>query len=481
MSSKYYLHSAIPYVNAAPHIGHAQEFVISDSLRRFHSLRGQDVLYLCGADENGLKIVQAAERAGQTPQQFADAQQRKFLETASQLHVEFDVWQRGTDKEHHFRSSQILWDRCVKSGDIYRKTYAGLYCVGCESFYTADELDANMECPEHPGKPLETVTEENYFFALSKYQQFLERIISTDQLEIVPHVRKNEALAFIRKGLSDFSVSRSRHRAKNWGVPVPDDPSQFMYVWFDALNIYQSGIGFGWDDQRYRTWWPPELMIIGKGILRFHAVYWMAILKSAGLDLPKRLFVHGYLTVNGKKMSKTIGNVVDPNDLVGRFGTDAVRYYLLREIPSIADGDYSERRFLELYHADLSHGLGNLASRVATLAATSDFSFDPFPDMGFDPAVVSAIDQLRLDTALEQVWKLIRDANLAVDTSSPWKLEGQQLKRTLSDVVNRVRVIGYNLQPFLPESATKIMDAFRGPKIFPLSPLFPRLRTTAGT
>src|SRR3989304_7173580 len=367
MANKFYLTSAIPYVNAAPHIGHAQEFVYADVIRRYHLWCGENVRYLCAADENALKIVQAAEGAGQDPQKFTDIHQREFLNLAKKLNVHFDFWQRGSDQAHHFPSSQKLWDLCDGSGDIYKKTYTGLYCVGCEAFYTPDELDENGQCFEHPGKKLDRVSEENYFFKLSRYQVFIEELIARDQLKIMPEIRKKEALAFVRKGLNDISISRSRQRAKNWGVPVPGDPKQIIYVWFDALNIYQSGIGFGWDDKTYNKYWPANLTVIGKGILRFHAVYWPAILKSAGLSLPGALFIHGYLTVEGQKMSKTVGNVVDPMEIIKNYSSDSVRYYLLREIPSYNDGDYSERRFKEVYNADLANGLGNLIARVAKL------------------------------------------------------------------------------------------------------------------
>ena len=311
MTNRFYLHSAIPYVNAAPHIGHAQEFIYSDVIRRYHKLLDEDVLYLCGADENGLKIIQAAQKAGVEPHKFCDIHQQEFLDLAKKLNVHFDIWQRGTN-ENHFLSSQKLWELCTKSGDIYKKSYEGLYCVGCEAFYTSDELSESGECFEHPGKKLDLVAEENYFFRLSKYQKFFEELIISDALSIIPQSKKNETVAFIKKGLEDFSISRTKERAKGWGVPVPGDPDQIMYVWFDANNIYYSGIGLGWNDELFTKWAPADLMIIGKGILRFHAIYWPAVLKSAGLPLPKQLFVHGYLTVDGQKMSKTVGNVVDP-------------------------------------------------------------------------------------------------------------------------------------------------------------------------
>jgi methionyl-tRNA synthetase len=472
---KYYFHSAIPYVNAAPHIGHAQEFVMSDVVKRYQKLLGNDVTYLCGADENGLKIIQAAEKMGINPESFCDQFSQKFVEVAHSLNVQFDIWQRGTNKKTHVPSSQYLWSLCEKNGDIYKKSYSGLYCIGCEAFYTPDELINGIECPEHPGKKLETVSEENYFFRLSKYESFIRELIQKNTLKVLPEIRKNEALSFINRGLIDFSISRSKKRARSWGVPVPNDPDQFMYVWFDALNIYQSGIGFGWDNDTYNSLWPPKLMIIGKGILRFHAIYWMAILKSAGLQLPTELFVHGYLTVNGQKMSKTIGNVIDPLDVIKKFGVDPLRYYLLKEIPSYGDGDYSERRFKELYNADLSNGIGNLLSRIAKLCEKSEYEFPTEKKLSFDHEVQTHLQNYRFDLALEHIWKRIKNTDKILDESEPWKKSGEELKKILILLISEIRSIGYNLQPFLPDTASKIISVTNVPNIVSVKPLFLRL------
>ena len=475
MAKKYYLHSAIPYVNAAPHIGHAQEFVYSDTVRRFHKLLGKDVAYLCGADENGLKIVQAAEKANMDPQKFCDLHQQEFRDLASKLNVSFDYWQRGTDKKHH-RASQKLWELCAKNGDIYKKSYEGLYCVGCEAFYTPDELDTKGECFEHPGKKLDNVSEENYFFRLSKYQNFFEELIQTDELTIIPEFRKKEAFSFIKRGLEDFSISRSFKRAKGWGVPVPDDPSQIIYVWFDALNIYYSGIGLDWDNSLFSKWSPADLMIIGKGILRFHAVYWPAILKSAGLPLPRQLFVHGYMTVDGAKMSKTVGNVIDPVAIIEIFGTDAVRYYLLREIPSYSDGDYSERRFKELFNSDLANGLGKLVARVAKLASSVTLDTEQKSFVGVAPSEFrNAMDEFRFHDALAIIWEKIKSTDQLINNKGPWKLGGSALADVLTEAITEIVEIATLLQPFLPQTAEKILAQFKGPTIQSMPPLFPRI------
>src|ERR1700722_7193915 len=275
--AKFYITNAIPYVNAKPHIGHALEFIQSDTIARYHKLIGDDVKLLCGGDENAIKNVQAAEKAHEPVQEFVDKNNQLFENLVKALNTEFDIWQKGSSKQH-FQSSQKLWKLCQKNGDIYKKTYKGLYCVGCELFYTRDELDEKGECYEHPGKPLEEEEEENYFFKLSNYTDKILKLIESNELKIVPDFRRNEVLAFVKKGLEDISISRSNKRAKNWGVPVPGDETQRMYVWFDALNIYQSGIGFGVDEEKYEKWWPADVHVIGKGIIRFHAVYWPAFL-----------------------------------------------------------------------------------------------------------------------------------------------------------------------------------------------------------
>lgn len=472
--NKFYLTSAIPYVNAAPHIGHAQEFLYADVIRRYHKLMGEHVMYLCGADENALKIVQAAEKAGKDPQVFCDKHQQEFLTLAKNLNIQFDVWQRGTDRQHHFPSSQKLWQLCGKNGDIYRKSYTGLYCVGCETFYTSKELDEKGECFEHSGRKLEKVSEENYFFRLSNYQKFIEDLITSDKLKIIPGIRKNEALAFVKRGLEDFSVSRSRKRAKNWGVPVPSDPDQIMYVWFDALNIYQSGIGFGWDDEKYNQWRPQDVMVIGKGILRFHAIYWPAILQSAKLLIPKQLFIHGYLTVDGQKMSKTLGNVVDPNQFIEKYGTDAVRYYLLREIPSYGDGDFSERRFKELYNADLANGLGNLVARIARLG--EKIIFKNTVKTSFSDEYKKDLESFKFDEIISVIWEETHSLDRYIDQNKPWKItDAGKLTEILQVSIEKLIQIAYRLQPFLPATAEKILAQFKGSEIKSQPPLFPRI------
>lgn len=470
--NKFYITTAIPYVNAAPHIGHALEFVQSDVMARYHRILGDETLFLCGGDENALKNVQAAEAAEVPIQEFVDLNTQSFFDLSKKLNIHFDVWQKGSDKKHH-ESSQKLWELCNKAGDIYKKLYKGLYCVGCEAFYTKGELNENGECFEHPGKKLEEVKEENYFFRLSKYQDRLLELIERDTYKIVPDFRKNEMLSFIKSGLQDFSVSRSNERTKNWGVPVPGDDSQRQYVWFDALNIYQSGIGFGWDEKKYNKWWPADLHVIGKGIIRFHAIYWPAILLSAGLKLPKTLFVHEYFTVNGQKMSKTLGNVIDPQKLIEKYGADALRYYFLAKFSPFSDGDFSEEKFRKVYNADLANGLGNLVARVARLCEQNNTNAaETYKVWCAD--VKKGLSEYKFNDSLRAIWTLIAGTDKKINEDAPWQQDAEKLSKTLKDLVRRIQEIGYNLQLFLPETSDKITKQFSG-KIKSGEPLFPRL------
>ncbi|HVZ58772.1 MAG TPA: methionine--tRNA ligase [Patescibacteria group bacterium] len=471
--SKFYITNSIPYVNAEPHIGHALEFIQSDVINRYQRLLGKNVYYLCGSDENAIKNVQAAEKAGKPIQEFIDQHAGEFQKLAEKLNIHFDVFQKGSSENHH-KASQKLWDLCNKSGDIYKKAYTGLYCVGCEEFKTKSELNDKGECNEHPGKQLEEVAEENYFFRLSKYQDFLLKLIASNEYQIVPDFRKNEIIAFIKSGLEDFSISRSNQRAKNWGVPIPGDPTQRIYVWFDALNIYQSGIGFGSDEKTYEKWWPADLHVVGKGIIRFHAVYWPAILHSAGLATPKKLFVHEYFTVNGQKMSKTLGNVVNPLDMIERYGTDALRYYCLAKISPFQDGDFSEEKLKEAYNSDLANGLGNLVARVAKLAENNDYNANT-SNPEISQTVRAFLESFEFNRALEAIWLIVKEADQYINEKEPWKLsEKEEISNILHTSIDLIKTIGVNLQPFLPETAEKILTQFSG-EITSNTPLFPRI------
>lgn len=480
---KFYITAAIPYVNAPPHIGHALEFVQTDAIARYRQQKGQDVLVLSGSDENALKNVQAAKAAGVPLQSFIDKNANLFLKLAKKLNVHFDVFQKGSNRNHHL-SSQLLWKLCDKAGDIYKKPYEGLYCVGCEMFYIKEELSERGECFEHPGKKLEHVSEENYFFKLSRYQKKLVDLLEKNKLRIIPQNRKNEVLSFLKQPLQDISISRSNERAKDWGVQVPGDKNQRVYVWFDALNIYQSGIGFGTDAKNYKKWWPADVHVIGKGVIRFHAIFWPAFLLSSKLKLPKNIFVHGYLTVGGKKMSKSLGNVVDPFELVKKYGADAVRYFLLREIPPTEDGDFTRQKFEARYNADLASGLGNLVARVIILAKKFKIQNSKgkitIKNSKLKKEISKtwkkyhrALENFKFNEALASIWELIGFCDRYVEKERPWRA-GRKQKEVIGNLLLTIGEIAELLKPFLPETAEKITKQLKTKKT---KPLFPRLST----
>lgn len=481
--NKFYLTTAIPYVNAKPHVGHGLEFVQADVIKRFRKSLGDDVLLLSGADENAVKNVQAAQKAGVPVQEFIDTHSKEFETLAKKLNIQFDVFQRGSSEAHH-KASQELWKKCFENGDIYKQTYTGLYCVGCELFYEKSELNEEGECFEHPGKPLEEVSEENYFFKLSKYQKQIEKLIESDTLKIYPEFRKNEVLGFLKEGLKDISISRSNKRAKNWGVKVPGDDDQRMYVWFDALNIYQSGVGFGSDEEEYKKWWPADIHVIGKGIIRFHAVYWPAFLLSAGLSIPKALFVHGYFTVDGQKMSKSLGNVYDPLEFVQKYGADALRYYFLRESSPFADGDFSEKRLIEVYNSDLANGLGNLIARVAKLCENAKHkqkaSKNETHVMTVHDEYLKALNEYRFNDALALVWDKITKLDKYINEEKPWELlknpsDKHPIGPILDHAIDQIEEIAILLSPFMPTTSEKIKTQFGQEEITSEASLFPRI------
>ncbi len=464
--NKFYITTAIPYVNSEPHVGHALEFIQTDAIKRFHELAGDSSFLTTGADENSLKNVQAAEKEGLTAKQLCDKYSEKFREAMNALNLSFDSFMRSSSKEH-FAGSQKLWKLCEK--DIYKKKYKGLYCVGCETFYTESELE-NGKCAEHKTAP-EIVEEENYFFRLSKYQKQLEKLVETGKLEIFPESRKNEVISFIRSGLEDFSVSRSRERAKGWGVPVPGDESQIMYVWFDALNVYQTGVGFGADEKQYKKWWPCDMHVIGKGIIRFHAVYWPAILLSAGLELPKALFVHGYITINGEKISKSLGNVINPLGMTGKYGPDQLRYYMIRDISPFHDGDFSEKSLVERVNEELVSNYSNLFYRVTSFIEKNFGGKIPEGKADKDVSRIikektaeyrKKMEELRLNEALETAVSLSGEGNNYFQRSKPWatvKTDRKDCTDTLYNAANILAAVSSLLYPFIPGGAEKALEA----------------------
>ena len=479
MKNKFYITTAIPYVNSKPHIGFALELIQTDVIARYHRIIGEDTFFLTGSDENSLKNVQAAEKEGISTQELCDKYSKNFQDLDKVLDISFDDFVRTSGKEH-FKGAQKLWKACRKD-DIYKKKYKGFYCVGCESFYTEKDL-VDGKCPEHQTKP-DIIEEENYFFKLSAYQKKLENLIEKDEIKIIPENRKNEVLSFIRQGLEDFSISRSKERAKDWGVPVPGDKNQVMYVWFDALSNYITALDYANDGELFKKFWPANAHVIGKGILRFHAVYWPAMLLSAGLLLPKSIFVHGYITVEGQKISKSLGNVIDPVSLVDEFGVDALRYFLLREIPPSGDGDFSRERFIKRYNADLANDLGNLVSRVANMI--EKFFEGELPEVEVEneydlEKINKFIEDYKFNEALGYIWKLVASANQYVEEEKPWELAAIKNMDKLAKVLTKLKItvldISLALEPFLPSTSTAIKKHFSKKEITKIDPLFPRIQ-----
>lgn len=467
----FYITTAIPYVNGKPHIGHALEYFQADTVRNYQKLLGKATLLLSGADENALKNVQAAEKEGTPIQDFLNKNSEVFRSAFEKLGVKIDVFERGSDSVSHFPGVQKLWNLCLENGDIYKKEYTGLYCVGCESFKTETDL-VDGKCPDHLTVP-EKITEENYFFKLSNYQKILLEKIESNEIKIIPENKKSEIVSFISSGLEDFSISRSKERAKGVGVPVPGDPNQVMYVWFDALAIYITGIGYGTDEEKFQKWWPADVHVIGKDINRFHTVYWPAMLLSAKLPLPKCVLIHGFITSNGQKMSKTLGNVIDPFEMVEKFGLEPFRYFLLSQIPTNDDGDFTQERFKEVYTSELSNGLGNLVARIAKLAENNNVSVDPY-DNSFVPEVEDDLKNFRFNIAIQRIRGIIATLDKSVNENKPWELKGDEAVNVITVLSKGVQQVAFNLQPFLPETARKILNQFSG-EIKSSSPLFPRL------
>lgn len=472
VTEKFYITTAIPYVNAAPHIGHALEFVQTDVIARFQRILGKDVFLTTGADENSLKNVQAAEDQGMSVRELCDRNSAIFMDLAEKIGLSFDAFVRSSSKAEHWPGVNKLWKLCEASGDIYKKTYSGLYCVGCEAFLKESDLVDGM-CTEHKKKP-EIVEEENYFFRLSKYQDRIASMIESGEFIIFPEKRKNEMLSFIRNGLDDFSISRSVKRSKGWGVYVPDDSSQTMYVWFDALSCYLTGVGWGKDDKKFEKWWPADAHVIGKGISRFHTLYWPAMLLSAGVPLPKTIFIHGYVTAEGQKMSKSVGNVIDPFKIIEKYGADIMRYYLINEIPSFDDGDFSEARLVEKTNNELIGNLGNFVFRTLSFLKSNFNSKIPGPGKFTDEdnAIIGKMNETKekiksnmngfmLRESLHAILDFASAGNQYFQSKEPWdkvKNNPEDAANTLYITMNMVRSLAVMMYPFLPFTSERLWE-----------------------
>jgi methionyl-tRNA synthetase len=515
--STFYVSTSIPYVNSSPHVGFALELVQADALARHRRLLGDEVWFQTGTDDNSLKNVRAAAFAGVATGDLVASNSARFERLASVLDVVPDTFVRTSSDRRHEPTVRALWNACLANGDLYRKSYSGLYCVGCEQFYDDEELTAGC-CPEHGTVP-EAISEENWFFRLSRYERPLLDLIESGRLEIVPDHRRNEVLSLLRSGLHDISVSRSAARAGGWGIPVPDHSEDVVYVWFDALANYLSGLSFEGDRDGFERRWTEaktRCHLIGKGISKFHAIYWPAILLSAGVEPPTRILVHGYLTVAGRKIGKSFGNGIDPEPIVADYGTpDALRYYLLRHIRPFDDGDFSESRLQTAWNGELADQIGNLASRVLALIdrecggvvpslCPNEFTVATDQLVG---AVLLAWDRHEFHSALSLILAHAAAANARLVQRAPWtdakRLrdkpgEGsvdisQRIEDSLAEQVHALCMIGRLLLPFLPYSSESLLAKFGhevprlygdelvsdGRRIAPGGVLFPKKQSAA--
>lgn len=469
---KFYITTTAPYVNAKPHIGFALEIIQADAAARFHRALGDDVAFGFGTDEHGVKIFKKAQELKKDPKTYCDEYAQKFDALKKALNLSYDHFIRTTDAAH-MKAAQEFWKRCLKNGDIYKKKYKIKYCIGCELEKTDSEL-VDGRCPLHPNLKIETYDEENYFFKFSKYQKKLLELYAKNPNFVLPKNRLDEIKNFVEKGLQDFSISRLKEKMP-WGVDVPDDPNHVMYVWFDALIFYISNIGWPKNEKEFKKWWPVA-QVAGKDNLRQQSAIWQAMLMSAGLAPSKQIVIHGFITANGQKMSKSLGNVIDPFELVKTYGTDAVRYYLLREIPPFDDGDYSQQRMKEVYNSDLSNELGNLVSRLTTLAEKDNITINHLSMKPFNNDLVKLFDAFKFNEILEQIWTEIKSLNKKVNDFAPWNKKPAERKKFLEEAIVQVNGLGQKLLPFLPQTAEKIISASTG-TIKKISPLFPRLKS----
>jgi methionyl-tRNA synthetase len=472
---RYYITTAIDYPNGPPHIGHTLEKVAADVIARYHRLQGYDTYFSMGLDENSQHVVKAAQANNVDLVTWTEKMDEAFRLAWSKMDISYDGWIRTTEKRH-FRASQEMIRRAQEHGDIYKAIYSGWYCPNCNSFYQDEDL-INGRCPLHPSIVPEWIEEENYFFALSRYSDRLLEHINTHPDFIVPAVRRSEVLGMIRQGLRDFSVSRRVDKiSESWGVPFPGDPEHVIYVWFDALTNYLTVVGFPDDTAKFERYWPADAHVIGMDITRFHCLFWPAMLMSAGLPLPQQVAVHGFLTLEGERISKTTGNIVEPVELVDEFGVDAIRYYLLRNLSFASNEDFSRNGLIQRYNDELAKDLGNLLNRVVTM--TNRYRGGKIPqsgpgsDLEQDLQRVAAEARLRAEEALESweignalhsIWNFVRRTNQYLEQSEPWRLARQpekeaQLNTVLYSAAEAMRLLAIYLAPFIPNAANRIMS-----------------------
>lgn len=492
---KFYITTSIPYLNAAPHLGFALEVVQADVLARHARLRNKDVFFLTGADEHGAKIARSAEAAKKTPKEFTDEKAGLFLDLLKKLDISNDDFIRTSDQKRHWPGAEALWQKLDKAGDIYKNRYAGLYCVGHEAFVTEKDLKDGL-CEDHKKAP-EKIEEENYFFKLTKYKKALKQKIEADEIKIFPEWRKTETLNML-KDIGDVSFSRPS-KDISWGVPVPGDATQTMYVWCDALSNYISALGYGERPgsrtSKFERYWPADIHVVGKDIFKFHTIFWPAMLLSAGLPLPKTIFIHGFIHVRGEKMSKSTGNVVEPLPLIEKYGADAVRFYLTHEVSTFVDSDYSDAHFGDVYEGVLVNGLGNVVARVAKMISvfleitkpdevslqrfpirtnlnflqteTSSKSFEEISpshlaDSYIWPAYKKEMEKKEISSASETVFAFLRRLDEYIESYQPYKMKDkpEDVKIILWHLAYSLCSAAWMLKPFLPETAEKILKTF---------------------
>ena len=471
MTARFYVTTPIYYVNGAPHIGHAYTSIAADVVARFHRLSGHDVFFLTGTDEHGQKVEQAAQAADVAPKEFVDAISANFRDMADAMAISYDDFIRTTEPRH-IKSAQALWQKVADSGAIYLGAYEGWYALRDECFYSEDELVAGPDGTKRAptGAPVEWVKEPSYFFRLSDYQDKLLELYETHPEFLGPNSANRELVSFVKQGLRDLSVSRTSFK---WGIPVPGDDAHVMYVWFDALANYLSALDYPNTDAPRAAFWPANLHLVGKDIARFHAVYWPAFLMAAGLEVPRKVFANGWWTVEGEKMSKSLGNVIDPRDLVQEFGLDAVRFFLLREVPFGGDSDLSRKSLIMRNNVELANDLGNLCQRTLSLVARNCDGIIPerrelteedsklLGQVAVLPNLMaSQIERCALTDALEDVWKVIRAGNAYIDHQAPWalrKTDVERMKDVLRVLLDTLRGIATVLQPFMPQSMDRML------------------------